>query len=179
MSEQGAFRRHPGGCDQDQALYGLGSLRREPQTDVATHRVADQVRLTQTYRLHPSRQPRCGLGEDEVAAEAAHRPEAWKVHQVNSVLCRKGRSVPGPPTGGAGEAVYQDEGIALAYHLVANFVAPHPGFALGSLYPYLLPAGVGPYPLARYCRSHLRVASPRSANNYDVEAAGKPVQRRV
>jgi hypothetical protein len=55
--------------------------------------------------------------------------------------------------------------LALAYYLVANPMPSHPRFALRSLYPHLLPAGVGPYPLARYCRSRLRVASPRSANN--------------
>lgn len=91
MPEKGPARRDTGGRNQDQAPHSFRPSRREPETDVAAHRVTDQVCLIQACGLHPRRKPGRGLGEHEAAA--AQRPEARKVNQVNPVILCKGRDV--------------------------------------------------------------------------------------
>lgn len=78
------------------------------------------MRAFQPDSLHPHQEPRHGFGEYEPAGRTAHASEAGQVHQVDTVTLRKGRHVPGPPAGGAGDPVYQHDRLSFASRLVAD-----------------------------------------------------------
>lgn len=120
VAEHGAARRHPRRRDEHQPAHRLGPPGRQTHAYVAAHRVADEVRAFQSDSLHPHQEPRHGFGEYEPAGRTAHASEAGQVHQVDTVTLRKGRHVPGPPAGGAGDPVYQHDRLSFASRLVAD-----------------------------------------------------------
>ena len=97
VSEHGALRWHPGGRDEHQTAHQVRSAGGEPDGCVASQRVADEVHSLEACGLHPFRESRSSLGKDEPLAQAPHRPETWKIYQVDPVPLGDGPDISGPP----------------------------------------------------------------------------------
>jgi hypothetical protein len=87
--------------------------------------VTDEVRPFETHGIHPPREPRGGLGQDEGSPEAAHLPEAGQIDEVDPVAFGELRDVSGPPSGRAREPVHEHDRLALPGLLIADRPTPY------------------------------------------------------
>ena len=122
--------------------HGLRPARREAQTDISSHRMADKMRLFDTNGAHPFREPRGGLAEFEPLPKVTHRPEVGQVDEVDAVSFGDSPHVAGPPPGRSREPVHEYNGGAFPGRLEAYRPASYPYFAPRIRNPYRLTSSI-------------------------------------